>query len=49
MPNFSSALFNYEDIKHSENTYQQISHSNDNSIQLPSTPGGLGYPDFNIG
>ena len=44
MPNFSSTLFNYDDIEYSENTYQHISHSNDNSIQLPSTPAGLGPP-----
>ena len=44
MPNFSSTLFNYDDIEYSENIYQHISHSNDNSIQLPSTPAGLGPP-----
>ena len=44
MPNLSSTLFNYDDIEHSENIYQHISNSNDNSIQLPSTPAGLGPP-----
>ena len=42
MLNFSSILFNYDDIEHSERICQHISHSNDNSIQLPSTPAGLG-------
>ena len=44
MPNSSSALFDYNDIEHSENIYQHFSHSNDYSIQFLLTPAGLGPP-----